>query len=61
MQNSRCGRGARLWTRAGPENRYRALQSDSEGDMCQLVDSNGMNKCIYKRMRRPTCWGHDQP
>ena len=54
MQNSQGGRGARPWTCAGPENRYQVLHWDCEGVMCQLVDSNNMNKGRYKRMRRST-------
>ena len=49
-------------TRTGTyENRYHALHSDSEGDTWQLVDRDSMNKGRYKRMRRSTGGGHDQP
>ena len=62
LQDFRGGRGARPRTCTSPyENRYHALYSDSEGDTWQLVDRDNRNKGRYKRMRRSTGGGHDQP
>ena len=49
IQNYRGGTDVQAWTRTGTENRYHVLHWDSQCDLCQLVDSNNMNKDRYKR------------
>ena len=46
MDSFRSGRGAKPWSGTGTyENRYRTLNSESEGDAWQDVDnSKGKNK-----------------